>query len=146
MPDTAKETKAPAAAPTNEPPVPRAAQAQAGGSSGGGNDTIQVTVGMAGVDLKTAERKVKPGEPPALAPNADLKVIGKPTPRVDGRAKVTGAAKYSADVHLPGMLYAALITADVPHARVLNIDTSQAEKYPGVKAIHLLDKLVGAAE
>src|SRR5205085_8359422 len=49
-------------------------------------------------------------------------------------------------VRLPGMLYAAMITADVPHAKVKRIDTSEAEKYPGVKAIHLLDRLVGAAE
>lgn len=107
--------------------------------------TIQVPVGIAGVDLKTAERQVKPGEAPPLPPNAELKVIGKPAARVDGRAKVTGAAKYTADVKLPGMLYAVLITSDVPHARIMKIDTSEAEKYPGVKGIYLVDRVRDAA-
>jgi xanthine dehydrogenase YagR molybdenum-binding subunit len=147
MAEDTKTTNAPNAAPTTEPPVPRAARQQGGDTTGGPKtDTIQVPVGIYGVDMKTAERKTKPGEPPPLPPNAELKVIGKPTPRIDGRAKVTGAAKYSADVKLPGMLYAALITADVPRAKILHIDTSQAEKHPGVKAVHLLDRLVGAAE
>ena len=86
------------------------------------------------------------GEAPPLPTNDKLKVIGKPTARVDGRAKVTGAAKYSADVNLPNMLYAAMITSDVAHAKVKSIDTSAAERYPGVKAVHLLDKVAGIAD
>lgn len=108
-------------------------------------NTIQLPVGIAGVDLKDTPRQVPTGEAPPLAPNADLKVIGKPAPRIDGRAKVTGAAKYSADIHLPGMLYATLLTSDVPHARILKIDTSAAEKYPGVKAVHILQQIRGVA-
>ena len=53
-------------------------------------------------------------EPPPLPPNGELKTVGKPTPRLDGRLKVTGAAKYTADIKLPGMLYGVMITS--PHA------------------------------
>ena len=85
-------------------------------------------------------------EPPGAAPNADLKSIGKPTPRVDGKLKVTGAAKYTADINLPGMLYAAMLTSIHPSAKIKSIDTSEAEKYPGVKAVHILERVYGQAQ
>jgi xanthine dehydrogenase YagR molybdenum-binding subunit len=59
---------------------------------------------------------------------------------------VTGAAKYTADVKLPGMLYAAMVTASVPHARIRNVDVSAAERAPGVKAVHILERLQGVAQ
>jgi len=62
-------------------------------------------------------------------------VIGKPYPRVDAREKVTGAAKYAADYSLPDMLWCKLVRSPYPHAKILNIDTSQALRLPGVKAI-----------
>jgi xanthine dehydrogenase YagR molybdenum-binding subunit len=79
-----------------------------------------------------------PGEPPAWPANDKLDVVGRPTPRVDGRAKVTGAAKFTSDIQLPGMLYARRVVSTVPHARVLSVDTSAALKLPGVKAVHVL--------
>ena len=97
-------------------------------------------VGIAGVSIAQAERTVGPGEPPVLAINEKLTVIGKPTPRLDGRAKVTGAAKYSADVKLPGMLYARMIVSPHPHADIQSIDISAAESVRGVKAIHILER------
>ncbi len=66
---------------------------------------------------------------------ADYSVIGKRLPRVDAKEKVTGAAKYAADYSLPGMLWCKLVRSPYPHARILNIDTSRAEKLPGVKGI-----------
>jgi xanthine dehydrogenase YagR molybdenum-binding subunit len=63
--------------------------------------------GIAGVGLGKVERQVPVDEPPALPPNADLNVIGKSVPRQDGRAKVTGAIRFTADISLPGMLYSA---------------------------------------
>ena len=69
-----------------------------------------------------------------------LKVIGKAWPKVDARAKCTGQTKYVDDIFLPRMLYAKLLRSSVPHARILKIDTSRAEQYPGVKAV-----LTGAA-
>ncbi|MBI4288454.1 MAG: molybdopterin-dependent oxidoreductase [Chloroflexi bacterium] len=65
----------------------------------------------------------------------DYSVIGKPVPRVDARVKVTGQAVYAADISLPGQLYGALLRAPYAHARILNIDTSRAEKLPGVRGV-----------
>src|SRR5205823_630337 len=90
---------------------------------------------------RTEQREVDSNNPPAWPPNAQLKHIGQPTPRIDGRLKVTGAAKYTADVKLPGMLYAQLVTSALPHAKIKSIDTSDAEKYPGVKAVHVLERV-----
>lgn len=62
-------------------------------------------------------------------------VVGKALPRVDGIAKATGGALFTADIKLPGMLYGKILRSPYPHARILNIDTSQAERLPGVKAV-----------
>ena len=62
-------------------------------------------------------------------------VIGKRIPRVDARAKVTGEAKYAADYEMPGMLWCKVLRSPHAHAKILNIDTSQAERLPGVKGI-----------
>jgi CO/xanthine dehydrogenase Mo-binding subunit len=55
--------------------------------------------------------------------------------RADGPDKVTGSGRYAADMTLTGMAHAAFRYADVPHARVLDIDTSVAESMPGVVAV-----------
>jgi 4-hydroxybenzoyl-CoA reductase alpha subunit len=65
----------------------------------------------------------------------EFSVIGQRVPRVDARQKVTGQAKYAADYSLPDMLWCKLLRSPYPHARILNIDTSKAEKLPGVKGI-----------
>jgi len=62
-------------------------------------------------------------------------VIGKSVPKMDGRVKVTGQAKYTGDLKFPNMLVGKILTSPHAHARILNIDTSEAEKLPGVKAI-----------
>ncbi len=61
--------------------------------------------------------------------------IGQGIDRVDGPLKVTGSATYSAEIALPGMTYAALVTASTPSARISRIDTSQAERADGVLAV-----------
>ena len=66
---------------------------------------------------------------------SEYSVIGKSLPRVDALEKVTGAAQYGADVLLPGMLYGKFVRSKHPHAKILHIDTSEAEKLPGVRAI-----------
>jgi CO/xanthine dehydrogenase Mo-binding subunit len=63
-------------------------------------------------------------------------IIGKSLPRVDARGKVTGEAAYSGDLSMPGMLHMKILFADRPHARVLSIDTGQAEAAPGVVAVY----------
>ena len=65
-------------------------------------------------------------------------LIGKRISRVDGPAKVSGHAKYTYDVHRPGMLFGKVIRSPHAHAKVVSIDTSAAEKMPGVKAVHII--------
>jgi len=65
----------------------------------------------------------------------EYSVIGKQVHRVDGPAKVTGSAKYTFDIELPNMLYGKILRSPYSHARIVNIDTSEAEKLVGVKAI-----------
>ena len=67
-------------------------------------------------------------------------LIGKRVPRVDAQAKVSGQAKYTYDVHRPGMLYGKVVRCPYAHARVVSIDTSAAEKVPGVKAVHVVQQ------
>ena len=61
-----------------------------------------------------------------------MSLIGKPLPRPDGRAKVTGAAAYAADHAADGMLHAVYVTATVPAGRVLAVDAARALARPGV--------------
>ncbi|MFI6900493.1 xanthine dehydrogenase family protein molybdopterin-binding subunit [Nonomuraea sp. NPDC050394] len=62
-------------------------------------------------------------------------LIGQPVTRVDGRAKVTGAAKYTAEVSLPGMRHAVIAGSAIPAGRVTGIDKSRAMAEPGVLAV-----------
>jgi CO/xanthine dehydrogenase Mo-binding subunit len=60
--------------------------------------------------------------------------VGKSLQRIDGVDKVTGSAKYAADIKLENMLHAKLLRSPHAHAKVIRIDTSAAEKLPGVRA------------
>src|SRR5437588_594618 len=68
------------------------------------------------------------------------RLIGTKAPRLDGPDKATGKAKYSYDINRPGMLHAVMLRCPHAHARVKSIDTTAAEKMPGVKAVHLIIK------
>jgi xanthine dehydrogenase YagR molybdenum-binding subunit len=96
--------------------------------------------------LQQKEREVRQDEPLPLPANAELTYIGKPTERYDGPAKAMGTGKYTADIHLPGMLYARMIDATIPHGRIVSIDTTAAEKLPGVRAVHVIEHVYGVAE
>lgn len=61
--------------------------------------------------------------------------IGQRLPRVDGIVKATGEAKYAADLSLPGMLHGKILRSPYPHAKILSIDTSKAQRLPGVRAV-----------
>jgi 4-hydroxybenzoyl-CoA reductase subunit alpha len=65
----------------------------------------------------------------------DLLYVGKSVPRKDGPLKATGRAQYTVDISLPGMLIGKVLRSPHPHARIRHIDTSRAEKLPGVKAV-----------
>ena len=66
---------------------------------------------------------------------ADFKVIGKAVTREDGSDKVSGRTVYTADVHLPGLLWGKILRSPYPHARIKRIDTRKAQQVTGVKAI-----------
>ena len=68
--------------------------------------------------------------------------IGKRPIRPDGVEKVTGAAKYGADLSLPGMLLGKVLRSPHAHARILSIDTSKAEALKGVKAVITKDDIL----
>ncbi|MBI4186319.1 MAG: molybdopterin-dependent oxidoreductase [Chloroflexi bacterium] len=65
----------------------------------------------------------------------ELSVVGKRLPRVDALEKITGKAVYGTEVYLPGLLHGKILGSPYAHARILNIDTSRAERLPGVKAV-----------
>jgi len=72
-------------------------------------------------------------------------VIGKSLPRVDAVDKVTGAAKYAADINLPGQLWAKFLHSPHGHARIKRMDISKAEAMPGVVVVLCQANLTGGA-
>jgi len=65
----------------------------------------------------------------------DIMIVGQSVPRVDALSKLTGNAIYAGDISFPGMLHLKLLRSDRPHAKILNIQTEQAERHPGVIAV-----------
>jgi len=72
-----------------------------------------------------------------------LRVVGSAYPRIDGDIKVTGKALYTVDVELPGMLHGKVLRSHYPHAKLLKIDKSKAERLTGVVAVLTYDDLDG---
>lgn len=64
--------------------------------------------------------------------------LGKSISRIDGAEKVSGRAKYTYDINRPGMLYGKVVRSKYARAKIVSIDTSAAEKMPGVKAVHVI--------
>ena len=64
-----------------------------------------------------------------------MNAIGRPISRFDGRLKVTGAARYTSDVAVAGALQGALVSSTIANGRISSLDTSAAEKAPGVTAV-----------
>jgi xanthine dehydrogenase YagR molybdenum-binding subunit len=86
--------------------------------------------------LETPEPQAKP------EPWTTTTVVGKRLPRIDAYERVSGTATYTSDVILPDMLYAAVLRCPHAHATVKKLDTSRAEKMPGVAAV-LADGMPG---
>lgn len=107
--------------------------------------TVMVPVGVPGHTLHEEPREVPSSEPPVWPPNKDLKYVGQPMERWDGLAKVSGRARYTADVQLPGMLYGKLVGASTPHGKIISVDTSAAEQHPGVKGVYVIQQVMGNA-
>src|SRR6202043_198113 len=68
-------------------------------------------------------------------PDRKLKIVGTSPVKHDGIDKVTGRAKFSADLFLPGMLVGKILRSPHAHAIIRSVDTSAAERLPGVKAV-----------
>jgi len=64
-----------------------------------------------------------------------FRYVGQNIPRVDGVDKVTGKAKFTGDLVIPGMLFGKILRSPYPHARIASIDASEAEALPGVSAV-----------
>jgi CO/xanthine dehydrogenase Mo-binding subunit len=71
----------------------------------------------------------------------ELQVVGRSVPRVDGPAKVTGRAAYAVDLTFPGMLHGFAVRSERAHARIVSIDTAQAEALPDVVAVVTADSV-----
>jgi xanthine dehydrogenase YagR molybdenum-binding subunit len=82
------------------------------------------------LDVTPAEGDLRPWDL-----DTHFEVIGTRQPRLDGPAKVTGRAKYTADIQMPGMLWARMIRAPIPAGQIVAIDTSRAQALPEVRAI-----------
>jgi nicotinate dehydrogenase subunit B len=66
---------------------------------------------------------------------SEFRVMGRPTKRLDARAKVTGKAAYAGDIRLPGMLYAKVLRPPAHGAARKSVDTSAASRVPGVVVV-----------
>jgi xanthine dehydrogenase YagR molybdenum-binding subunit len=95
--------------------------------------TTTLNLGFAG-HLGPVETELPEGEARPWDADSKLTVVGRKVPRIDGAAKVSGRAKYTYDVAVPGMLWAAVLRCPHPAAKVVSIDVSKALGQPGVKA------------
>ena len=71
----------------------------------------------------------------------DYNKVNKPIRRVDGNEKVTGKAKFAADLSFPDMLYGKVLRSKYPHARIVKIYIEKALAYPGVETIMTADDI-----
>ncbi len=72
-------------------------------------------------------------EPPPWGQTTELTVVGQPLLRADALEKVTGQARYTADVQLPGMLHAVFVRAPIARGRVSRLDLTRSLALPGVR-------------
>src|SRR5262245_49732507 len=93
----------------------------------------KIRVGFEG-DFQFKEIEIAAGDPAPWDPSQKFSIVGTRVPRLDGKAKCSGEAKYSADMRLPGMLYARILRCPHAAATVTSVDLSAAEKMPGVRA------------
>src|SRR5574342_356811 len=104
--------------------------------------TFRVTVGPVeeprSLEVHPAAGDLKPWDN-----ESRLRAVKGRHPRLEAPQKVTGRAKYTYDVRLPGMLWAKMVRAPIPGGKIVRIDTAKAEQLPGVKAVWTTDaKLV----
>jgi xanthine dehydrogenase YagR molybdenum-binding subunit len=90
--------------------------------------------------LEMAKGKEPQGKEIAPPAQQDFKLIGRPTPRIDGRLVVTGRAKYTHDVQFKGMLIGKILRSPYAAAEIVSLDLSRAKSLPGVKVVLKLNE------
>ncbi len=96
---------------------------------------VKTKVGYEG-NIREMEVDIPDNEPAPWGADAKLTVVGTDVKRVDGAMKASGRAKFTYDVNLRDMLFAMMMHAPYGAATIKKLDTSDAEKMPGVKGIH----------
>ncbi len=79
--------------------------------------------------VKTLKKK------PEIKKSKDFKVIGKPVISLDAESKVTGEAKYSGDIKLPGMVYATIVRPKVYGSKKIQVDSSKLSEFEGAELV-----------
>ena len=79
--------------------------------------------------VKTLKKK------PEIKKSKDFKIIGKSVMSLDAKSKVTGRAKYSADIKLPGMVYARVIRPDIFGSKKIQVDSSGLLEFEGIQLV-----------
>jgi xanthine dehydrogenase YagR molybdenum-binding subunit len=95
---------------------------------------VEIKVGFEG-HVKDLEVEVPDHEPPIWDATFRPKIAGRKHARIEGRDKVTGMARFTHDVALPGMLFGRIVRCPHPHAKVVSVDASAAKALAGVKAV-----------
>jgi len=127
--------------PQPQTPAPATPAAPAGAAPQGRGGRGAPPAGAPPAGAAPAQGRGGPPAPPsALALKypwpAKPTLIGTRVKRIDGPDKVTGRAKYTYDIVRPGMLYGKIVRSSLPHARIVSIDTSEAQRAPGVKVVY----------
>lgn len=117
--------------------VPAASINTSEGILSGGNQTMTYAEAVAGITAWEIP------ETPELRPVKSYKFVGKPIDRIDLKAKVVGDPIFGMDAEMPDMLHATLIRPEHVGASILRVDTSEAEKMPGVVKVMKKDDWVG---
>ncbi|MBB4065337.1 xanthine dehydrogenase family protein molybdopterin-binding subunit [Gellertiella hungarica] len=94
-------------------------------------------------EIAAEAARLAPPEDIALKPRTAWTILGKPQPRTDMRAKVTGAPVYGVDVSLPGLLHATIRMAPLPGQRMTSFDPAEARKMRGVVKVVEIDSPFG---
>ncbi len=97
---------------------------------------IKTKVGFRG-HVKEIEAEIPDGEPAPWGADVLLKHVGTDVPRLDGVLKVTGRAKYTYDIHPPGMLWGKILHSPWGAAKITSFDLQEAKLVPGVKAVYV---------
>jgi xanthine dehydrogenase YagR molybdenum-binding subunit len=126
--------------PAADAPVPRNAPTAPDGSRA--KRFVATTVEVEGRE-ETKIVELPDRSPAPWNAGAPLRVVGQRVPRMDAVEKVTGSAHFTADVHRPGMLFAAVVRAPVAAGRVTALDASKALAMPHVRGSLMLDDVRG---